>query len=68
MTPEQKDDISTHIFYIRKDLDEIKESMKVLKSDFVTKIEFEPIKKIVWGLVTAVGLAVVGAIMTLILK
>ena len=35
---------------------------------YVTKIEFSPVKKIVYGLITIILIAVVGAIVSLVIK
>lgn len=51
--------------YIRRDLDEIK--LK-LDGSYVTKEEFAPIKKIVYGLVSIILVGVVGALVGLVLK
>ena len=37
-------------------------------SKFITDDEFDPVKKIVYGMVTAMLLSVVGAVMALIIK
>ena len=58
------DVIANDISYIRDDLVEIKST---LKGSYVTKEEFEPIKKIVYGLVGLILIAVVGALMGLVL-
>lgn len=72
MTKSQSDTIDTklavmanNIEYIKADIIEIKEQ---LKKDYVTREEFSPIKKIVYGLVSLILVAVVGAMVALILK
>lgn len=72
MTKSQSDTIDTklavmanNIEYIKSDIIEIKNQ---LKADYVTREEFGPIKKIVYGLVSLILVAVVGAMITLILK
>jgi len=59
------DVIATKLDYISRDVAEIK--LK-LEKDYVTQNEFAPIKQIVYGMVSVVLLAVVGAIVTLVLK
>lgn len=51
--------------YIKSSVDDIKNS---IDSDYVSKDEFEPIKKIVYGLVGLILIAVVGALMTLVIQ
>lgn len=51
--------------YIREELKEIK---KRLDDKFVTKEIFDPIRKIVYGQVVLVLIAVVGALLTLVLR
>lgn len=55
--------IANDIAYIREDMHEIKAT---LKGSYVTKEEFEPIKKLVYGLVGLILVAVVGAVMGLV--
>jgi hypothetical protein len=55
--------ISNDLSYIRDDVKEIKAN---LSSGYVTKDQFEPVKKIVYGLVGLILVAVVGALMGLI--
>ncbi len=59
-----------------RDLYELQEKMskqmnhleEKIESKYVTQVEFEPIKKLVYGVTGAIIMAIVGAIMTLILK
>jgi hypothetical protein len=39
-----------------------------LESEYVTQDEFEPVKKIVYGMVGVILLAVIGALITLVLR
>lgn len=57
--------IANDIAYIKRDVAEIK---KTLAESYVTREEFEPIKKIVYGLVSLILVAVVGALVALVLK
>jgi len=56
----------------KKDIEYIKEVVKeirtIQKTDFVTKEQFEPYKQVVTGLVATVLIAVVGAIISLVIK
>lgn len=53
------------IAYILDDVREIKSS---LAAGYVTKIEFDPIKRLVFGLVTLILTAVVVAVVGLVLR
>ena len=59
------DVIATKIEYIARDVADIKET---LESGYVTKGEFEPIKKVVYGMVTTILVGVLGSILALILR
>jgi hypothetical protein len=60
----------TKLAVIQTDLTYIKEKLNAVdtkvSSHYVSKDEFEPIKKIVYGLVSLILIAVVGAIVTLV--
>jgi hypothetical protein len=56
--------LQNDISYIKKDVSEIKEKME---SHYVTKDEFEPVKKVVYGLVALILVAVVGAAIALVI-
>lgn len=49
---------------IKRDVSEIKEK---LESHYVTKEEFDPIKKVVYGMVSLVLVAVIGALLALVI-
>ncbi len=57
---------------LQKDLSEIKTDVKQIRSDnenqFVTKDEFEPIKRVVYGMVSLVLVGVIGAILALVIR
>lgn len=55
--------LETNMVYIKEKLDDID---KKVSSGYVTKEEFEPIKKIVYGVVSLILVAVVGAIVALV--
>ena len=57
--------LDTKISSIQDDVKEIKEK---LERDYVTRQEFEPIKKVVYGMVAIVLTSVVGALVALILR
>jgi len=57
--------VMTKLDYIQRDLVEIK--MK-LEKDYVTKDEFDPIKKVVYGLVSIMLAALIGSVLSLVIK
>ncbi len=71
MTPSNKQDgidlegLKKDVGYLVKQIDKIDER---LEKDYVTQDQFEPIKKIVYGLVGTILMAVVGAIVALVIK
>lgn len=68
MTTDNRDDIKLAV--IQNDLSYIKEKMNAIdnkvSSGYVSKEEFEPIKKIVYGVVSLILVAVVGALVALV--
>ena len=56
----------TKLAVIQNDVTYIKEKLNAIDSRVVSKDEFEPIKKIVYGLVGLILVAVVGALMALV--
>lgn len=68
MTSNQSDE--TKLAVIQTDLTYIKEKLNAVdnkvSSHYVSKEEFEPIKKIVYGLVSLILIAVVGALVALV--
>ena len=60
----------TKLAVIQNDVTYIKEKMNAIdtkvSSGYVTKEEFEPIKKIVYGVVSLILVAVVGALIALV--
>lgn len=60
----------TKLAVIQTDLTYIKEKLNAVdtkvSSHYVSKEEFEPIKKIVYGLVSLILIAVVGAVVSLV--
>lgn len=69
MTVSDRDDIKLAV--IQTDLTYIKEKLNAVdnkvSSNYVSKEEFEPIKKIVYGMVSIILVAVVGALVALVL-
>lgn len=57
--------ILTKIEAIEKDITEIKDT---LKANYVTQDQFAPVKNVVYGMVTLILVAVVGAIVTLVVQ
>jgi hypothetical protein len=68
MATETSDEIKLAV--IQNDLTYIKEKLNAVdnkvSSHYVSKEEFEPIKKIVYGLVSLILIAVVGALVALV--
>lgn len=58
------DVIANDISYIKRDVIEIKTRME---NNYVTREEFEPIKKIVYGLVSLILVTVVVAVLALVI-
>lgn len=57
--------LTTKIDFIQQEVHEIKQK---LEADYVTQDQFEPVKKIVYGQVSIILLAVVGAIVALVIR
>lgn len=57
--------LETAMEYIKHSIENISHK---LENSYVTQDQFEPIKRLVYGVVTLVLVAVVGAIMALIIK
>ena len=62
--PEMKT-LALHIDYIRKDISDIKAK---LDKDYVHRSEFEPIQRIVYGVVAVMGISVIGALLALVVN
>lgn len=65
MRDEESNNIKLQLDYIQRDIKEIKDS---LKADYVKREEFLPVKNIVYGLVSVILVAVIGALITLVIK
>jgi hypothetical protein len=59
--------VATNIDWIKKDISEIKESLKSMSCDYVTQVEFRPIRSLIYGLVGLILVAVVGALLALVI-
>lgn len=57
--------IANDIAYIKRDVSEIKDKME---KDYVTREEFEPIKRVVYGLVTTILIGFIGALTALVYR
>jgi len=70
--PEKKMTIATSVALIVKDIGYIKDGMDeikdVLKQDYVTKVEFGPVKLITFGFVGIIITGVLGAIVALVIN
>jgi ABC-type phosphate transport system permease subunit len=70
MNENNRDDIKLAV--IQNDLSYIKEKMNAIdnkvSSGYVTKEEFDPIKKIVYGVVSLILVAVIGALVALVVN
>lgn len=62
----------TNIALLQKDVQYIRDTVQKietnLEADYITRIEFEPIKKIVYGLIALVLTMVLGAVLSLIIR
>ena len=59
--------MATNIEHIKSELGEIKDTLKNLSSNYVTKAEFEPVRKLVYGVVGLILVAVVGTVLAIAL-
>ena len=59
--------VSTNIEFMKKELLIVSVNLKELSHIYVSKEEFDPIRRVVYGLISIIGLAVVGALFKLIL-
>ena len=68
--PEKKMTVATSVALIVNDMGYIKDSVdeikKALKSDYVTKVEFNPVKSIAFGFVGIIIIAVLGSLIALV--
>ena len=70
--PEKKMTVATSVALIVNDMGYIKDSVdeikKALKSDYVTKVEFSPVKSIAFGFVGIIIIAVLGSLIALVVN
>ena len=70
--PAKKMTVATSVALIVKDIGYIKDSMDeikdTLKNEYVTKVEFSPVKQIAFGFVGIIIVAVLGSIVALVIK
>ena len=70
--PEKKMTTATAIAVILQDIGYIKTNITEIKTlvlnNYVTKEEFDPVKKLAYGLISVVLIGVLGAILTLIIN
>lgn len=57
--------LDAKLSHVRDDVTEIKD---ILRGEYIRREEFAPVKQVVFGLVAVIMLAVVGALVTLILR
>lgn len=57
--------LDAKLAHVRDDVAEIK---ALLKAEHVRRAEFEPVKQLVFGLVAVIMLAVVGSLLTLVMR
>ena len=60
--------IANDIVHIKTDMADIKLSIDRMCGTYLTKIEFEPVKKVVYGLVALILIAVIGALLAFVLE
>ena len=57
--------MATDIKYIKEEITELKH---LLSKNYVTKLEFDPVKRLVYGTVTVMGTTVLLAIVALVIR
>lgn len=67
MADETPHSLPTTLRYIERDISEMKDDLKDLKGQYVTKEEFEPVKKLVYGVTTLILSSVVLALIGLVI-
>lgn len=69
---EVKDDIKDIKNGMKSDIKEVKDSVDkeidAVKEDYVTKVEFSPVKRIVYTLIGAISMAVLVALLSLVIR
>jgi hypothetical protein len=66
----RQSDRDTAVMMIKLDyiIAEVADIKKNIKECYVTKIEFDPVKKVVFGLVALILTGVIGAVITLVVR
>jgi len=59
--------VANDIIYIKTEMSDIKSLMEKMDSRYLSRREFEPVKSIVYGLVSIILIAVVGALVALVI-
>jgi hypothetical protein len=74
MTPVKKNNgnikiavVANDVEHIKKSVDRIEKRFDNLDSQYVEKSEFEPVKKVVYGVVALILTAVIGALVGLVI-
>lgn len=64
--------LAKDVGYISRSVDEVKKSIgeiqENMKNDYISRAEFDPIKNIVYGMVSIILVGVIGAIVALVIK
>jgi hypothetical protein len=60
--------VANDILHIKTDMADIKLSIDRMCGTYLTRIEFDPVKKVVYGLVALILVAVVGSLLAFILE
>lgn len=63
--PSESSSIDVSIGYIQRDISQINQK---LDHNYVTKEEFAPVKTLVYGMVGLILVAVIGALLTLVIR
>lgn len=65
MAEREQTGIEVKLDFIIKEIDEIKEK---LEKKYVSQEQFDPVKRIVYGMVTVVLVSIVGSVIALVIK
>jgi len=60
--------VKQDMIYLKKGIDDIKCELKLIKGEKVSKDEFEPVKKLVYGFTSLILVAVVTALIALVIN
>ena len=61
-------EISGHVAVLNQEMGDVREEIKGFKMYYVKKEEFSPVQKIVYSVVSAILLAVLGTLISLVVK